>query len=211
VDRASHIYAVRAVERMTGLPAAAIWRWVSTVADEGADGDAPAVTREARLFSRDEVEALIAWAANEALERDQRPPAAPPSPAEPSGSPRLLILLAERDRYAAELTEYFLRTEGYRVETVFTVDEAVERFDTGRPDLAIVELLLDGGAGFALARRLADEGRCPVIVVSALDVSAHPEVRGAAAVLTKPLAPLDLVSTVRDLLGTSSLVRGGRA
>jgi CheY-like chemotaxis protein len=208
VDRASHIYAVRAVERMTGLPAAAIWRWVETADD--AAGSTATGSRETRLFSRDDVEALIAWAGREDLLRGADPAADAQPATMPPGAPRLLILLAERDRYAAELTEYFLRTEGYGVETVFTVDEAVERFDSASPDLAIVELLLDGGAGFALARRLADEGRCPVIVVSALDVSAHPEVRGAAAVLTKPLAPLDLVSTVRDLLGTSSLVRGGR-
>jgi CheY-like chemotaxis protein len=197
---------------MTGLPAAAVWRWVEAEGDQAA-GEGPGVgSRETRLFSRDEVEALITWAERDGVDRQARPPAEATEavPTDP-GSPRLLILLAERDRYAAELTEYFLRTEGYRVETVFTVDEAVARFDSARPDLAIVELLLDGGAGFALARRLADEGRCPVIVVSALDVTSHPEVRGAAAVLTKPLAPLDLVSTVRDLLGTSSLVRGGRS
>lgn len=195
---------------MTGLPAAAIWRWADTAAEHAGGEDGAAGGREARLFSRDEVEALITWAGDEDLGRGRTAPVATEPARETPGSPRLLILLAERDRYAAELTEYFLRTEGYRVETVFTVDEAVERFDSAQPDLAIVELLLDGGAGFTLARRLADEGRCPVIVVSALDVSAHPEVRGAAAVLTKPLAPLDLVSTVRDLLGTSSLVRGGR-
>jgi DNA-binding NtrC family response regulator len=33
---------------------------------------------------------------------------------------------------------------------------------------------------------------------------------GAAAFLAKPLDPLKLVSTVRDLLGTSALVRSPR-
>jgi hypothetical protein len=33
---------------------------------------------------------------------------------------------------------------------------------------------------------------------------------GAAAFLAKPLEPLKLVSTVRDLLGTSALVRPAR-
>src|ERR1700759_424349 len=141
---------------MTGLPAAAIWRWAETAAEPAGGEEGATSSREARLFSRDEVEALIAWAGEEDLRRERTEPGlTQPAPGVP-GSPRLLILLAERDRYAAELTEYFLRTEGYRVETVFTAEEAVEPFDSVRPDLAIVELLLDGGAGFTLARRLAD-------------------------------------------------------
>jgi hypothetical protein len=34
----------------------------------------------------------------------------------PEAAPRLLILLAESDRYAAEFQEYFLTTEGFEVE-----------------------------------------------------------------------------------------------
>ena len=37
-----------------------------------------------------------------------------------------------------------------------------------------------------------------------------PALLGAAAFLSKPLEPLTLASTVRDLLGTSALTRQGR-
>jgi CheY-like chemotaxis protein len=205
VDRGDHIYAVRAVERMTGLPVTTIRQWIQETIPAGGGQD------ETRLFSRDEVEALIAWATGapspgpdavpELSERAQ-------SGAESDTSTRLLILLAERDEYAASLTEYFLRTEGYRVETVFTQEDATARYTALQPDIAIVELFMSGGAGFELATELAVNGSCPVIVVSALDAATHPASAHAAAVLKKPLDPLKLISTVRDLLGTSSLVRG---
>ena len=68
----------------------------------------------------------------------------------------------------------------------------------------IVELLLSGGLGGALIERLKPSGAL-VIAVSPLaagDVSAE---LGADAFLQKPIDPVVLLSTVRDLLGTSAL------
>jgi DNA-binding NtrC family response regulator len=70
--------------------------------------------------------------------------------------------------------------------------------------------LISGGAGFRLCGEFASKGTAQVLAVSAID-SAHEAMRsGAAAFLPKPLEPLTLVSTVRDLLGTSALARQGR-
>ena len=46
----------------------------------------------------------------------------------------IVILLAERDRYAAELLEYFLRTEGYDVCVAFDPSLAEQLFADRRPD-----------------------------------------------------------------------------
>jgi hypothetical protein len=43
--------------------------------------------------------------------------------------------------------------------------------------------------------------------VSALDLTGEALAAGASAFLSKPLEPLQLVSTVRDLLGESALTR----
>ena len=72
------------------------------------------------------------------------------------------------------------------------------------PQLVIVELLLSGGLGGALVERLKPSGVL-VIAISPLaagDVSAE---LGADAFLQKPIDPVVLLSTVRDLLGTSAL------
>jgi DNA-binding NtrC family response regulator len=49
-----------------------------------------------------------------------------------------------------------------------------------------------------------------VLAVSAIDSADEAMRLGAAAFLRKPLEPLVLASTVRDLLGTSALTRQGR-
>jgi CheY-like chemotaxis protein len=123
------------------------------------------------------------------------------------GAPELAILLAERDRYAAELAEYFLRTEGYDVCVAFDPAAAREAVAARQPDLIVVELMMAGG-GLDLCRELAESGPSPVLAVSALDLAEEALGAGASAFLPKPLDPLPFVSTVRDLLGESALTRG---
>jgi DNA-binding transcriptional MerR regulator len=125
------------------------------------------------------------------------------------GGVTLVVLLAERDRYAAELLEYFLRTEGYAVCVTFDPSVAEELFADRRPALSIVDLMLSGG-GLELCRRLAFAGAAPVLAMSALDLSDAAFAAGASAFLSKPVVPLQFVSTVRDLLGSSALVRHSR-
>ena len=118
---------------------------------------------------------------------------------------RIVVLLAERDRYAAELLEYFLRTEGYEVCVALEPERAERLFDERRPQLSILELMMSGG-GLELCARLAG-GDTPVLAMSALNLSDQALAAGASAFLAKPVEPLQFVSTVRDLLGSSALTR----
>ena len=66
--------------------------------------------------------------------------------AAPAGHPpRLLILLAEHDPYAAELQEYFLKTEGFEVDVALGDEAARQSFLDNSPSLVVVELLISGG------------------------------------------------------------------
>lgn len=120
--------------------------------------------------------------------------------------PGVLILIAERDPVAASLEDYLLRTEGFRVEIAASAEEAERLFDELAPQIVIVELLLSGGVGGKLVEHLKREG-ATVIAVSPLDARDVAAECGAAAFVQKPIDPLVLVSTVRDLLGTSALSR----
>jgi CheY-like chemotaxis protein len=117
----------------------------------------------------------------------------------------VMVLLAERDRYAAELLEYFLRTEGYEVRVALEPERAEQLFADVRPQLSIVELMMSGG-GLELCARLAGDD-APVLAMSALDIGDQAMAAGASAFLLKPVVPLLFVSTVRDLLGSSALTR----
>lgn len=117
------------------------------------------------------------------------------------------ILLADRDRYAAEFADYLLRTEGYATRIALTAEAAREILDEDPPSLAVVDLLISGGAGGELSRHAHEHCAVPVLAVSALDSRDQALAAGAAAFLLKPLESLQLLSTVRDLLGTSAYLR----
>jgi DNA-binding transcriptional MerR regulator len=118
----------------------------------------------------------------------------------------ILILIAERDRFAASLDDYLLRTEGFRVEVASSAEEAERKFNELVPRIVVVELLLSGGVGGQLIERLKQAG-ATVIAVSPLAAHEIAAEFGAAAFLQKPIDPLVFVSTVRDLLGTSAISR----
>jgi len=121
---------------------------------------------------------------------------------------RLLILLAERDPYAAEFEQFFLRTEGYEVALALDAEDAARTLEQRLPQLAVVELLISGGAGAELCRRLKEGGVPVCLAISTLEARDEALGAGADAFLQKPLDPLQLVSTVKDLLGASAFLKG---
>ena len=204
------VYSIGAVARMLDVPAATIRNWeerYATVVPERSEGGH-------RLYSRDQVEELRFVAAEVSgglsaadahrLLGEQRE-AGQLSDGK-SGGTRLLVLLAERDPVSAELQEFFLRTEGYDVSLAFAVGEAEEHWLESRPQLAIVELLISGGRGAELCRRLKQHDAEAVLAISVLEARDEALAAGADAFLQKPFDPLELVSTVKDLLGASALV-----
>jgi DNA-binding response OmpR family regulator len=69
-----------------------------------------------------------------------------------------------------------------------------------------VELMISGGRGVELCRRLKQQETGAVLAVSVVESRDEALAAGADAFLQKPLDPLELVSTVKDLLGASALV-----
>jgi DNA-binding transcriptional MerR regulator len=203
------VYSIGAVARMLGVEPATLRAW-----EERYRVILPARSQGShRLYSRDQVDHLrfvlrsmddgSSAADAHRLLADQL---GLPTDANLAGRDVLmLILLAERDRFAAELCEYFLRTEGYEVCLASNPTEAERNFVEHRPSLAVVELMMRGG--LELCRRLAQDETVPVLAVSALAFHDEALTAGASAFLQKPLDQLQFVSTVRDLLGSSALTR----
>lgn len=169
-----------------------------------------------RLYSRDQVAQLRfireqiesglqpADAHRLLAERDVEQPVSPQG-----GEPGYSILLAERDPYAADFTEYFLRTEGYTSLVVLDAGQAEKILQNDKPHLLVIDLMISGGAGLALCRTARKHTAIPILAVSALDSRDDAFESGADAFLKKPLVPLQFVSTVRDLLGTSAYLGRG--
>ncbi|MBO0731179.1 MAG: MerR family transcriptional regulator [Acidimicrobiaceae bacterium] len=205
------VYSIGAVAKMVGVDASTLRAWEDryrmVVPTRSGGGQ--------RLYSRDDLERLHFVV--EAMREGSGPGDAHRLLAEKLGaadslsrpapdSPKVAILLAERDRYAAQISEYFLRTEGYDVYVALDPEETRRWFAERNPDLSVVELMMSGG-GLRLCRDLAGSGAAPVLAVSALNLAEEALAAGASAFLSKPLNPLQLISTVRDLLGQSALTK----
>jgi DNA-binding transcriptional MerR regulator len=209
------IYSIGAVERMLDIPAATIRNWeerYGLVKPERSDGGH-------RLYARAQVEQLRF--VKEGVDRGLQPAEAHRllgeqlergssgvrSADEKEKLPRLLVLLAERDPYAAEFAEFFLQTEGYEVALALDADDAALKFEQLLPHLAVIELLISGGGGAELCKRLKEAGVPACLVLSTLDARDQALAAGADAFLRKPLDPLQFVSTVKDLLGKSAFLQ----
>ena len=212
------IYSIGAVARMLGVPAQTLRAW-----EDRYQQIVPARSSGGqRLYSRDQVDQL-SFIRNQ-IEQGLQPadahrllaqhhgevasiPGGQHGNARASVDAATTVLLAERDPYAAEFAEYFLRTEGYVVRIVLDSAAAAEILRDEPPSVLVVDLLISGGAGLALCRAARDNGSVPVLAVSTVDQRDQALAVGAEAFLVKPLDPLQFVSTVRDLVGTSAYLR----
>jgi DNA-binding transcriptional MerR regulator len=205
------VYSIGAVVKMLGIPAQTLRSWEERyhqiVPERSAGGQ--------RLYSRDQVDQLRFILgeldrgmqpsdAHRLLEERNRFPIEP----RPSAPDELVtILLAERDPFSAELSEYLLRTEGYATRIALNANEVRGILEEQPPSLMVVDLLISGGAGQELCLLAHERTAIPVVAVSAIDSRDQALQSGADAFLLKPLDPLQFVSTVRDLLGTSAYLR----
>jgi DNA-binding transcriptional MerR regulator len=208
------VYSIGAVAKMVGVEAATLRSWEEryVVVVPARSGGSQ------RVYSRDQVEQLRfvadlveegASAADAHRLLAERLGLPSTLRASPDDAVTIVILLAERDRYAAELCEYFLRTEGYEVCLALDPRTAEAEFVERRPNLCIVELMIAGG-GLGLCERLSRDDATPLLAVSSLALRDEALAAGASAFLEKPFEPLLFVSTVRDLLGESALTRRDR-
>ena len=206
------IYSIGAVARLLGTPAATIRNWeerYGKIVPHRSPGGH-------RLYSPDQVEqlrfvaeqierGLSASDAHRLLSEQRRNdrPTVDQIPNPPGG---VLVLLAERDRLAAEPEELDLRSVGYEVQLALTASEAEELWRKRRPRLGIVELMISGGQGAELCRRLKQQDGGALLAISTLEAEDEALAAGADVFLQKPFDRLELVSTAKDLLGAKASV-----
>src|ERR1700733_6918458 len=137
---------------MLGLSPPAIRSWedrYGLIVAERSEGGRRLYTRdqlEQLRFVKDRIdEGLSAADAHRLLAESQpaRQPIADGGTLNPPA--RMLVLLADSDRHGAQLSDFFLRSEGYEVEIAVTAEDAEEKFVLREPALSIVELMISGG------------------------------------------------------------------
>src|ERR1044072_9278362 len=123
-----------------------------------------------------------------------------------NGSAR--ILLVDDEQSIQTLLSYPLRKEGYHVTSALDGSEALQRFDEGRFDLVVLDLMLPRRDGVEVGRELRSKSQVPVIMLPAKgsesDKVAGLEV-GAHDYITKPFSMREFRSRVKAVLRRSRM------
>ena len=123
-----------------------------------------------------------------------------------NGSAR--ILLVDDEQSIQTLLSYPLRKEGYHVTSALDGSEALQRFDEGRFDLVVLDLMLPRRDGVEVCRELRQRSQVPIIMLTAKgsesDKVAGLEV-GADDYITKPFSMREFRSRVKAALRRSRM------
>ncbi len=114
------------------------------------------------------------------------------------------IVIAEDDEHQAELVRRYMAREGFEARVVSDGHAALESARSGAADLLVLDVMLPVLDGYAVCRRLRDEGQeLPILMLTARasedDLLTGFEL-GADDYLSKPYSPRELVARVRALV-----------
>ena len=119
------------------------------------------------------------------------------------------ILIVEDEESYREPLVYQLTREGYDVSAAATGEEGLELFTKGGIDLVLLDLMLPGLDGTALCRRIREQSRVPIIMLTAKSAEIDKVVGleiGADDYITKPYSFRELLARVRAVLRRNQMV-----
>lgn len=114
-----------------------------------------------------------------------------------------LVLVAEDEDAIADVTEAYLRREGFRVARARDGQLALEAHARLKPDLVILDIRMPKADGMAVLNEMRRRGHTPVIMATAMaeDLDKLLALRiGADDYIVKPFNPLELVARVHAVL-----------
>ena len=115
------------------------------------------------------------------------------------------VLVVDDDATLRTVVQRILESEGYVVETASDGNEALDRIQSGPPDLVLLDLMMPIMDGWQVLERLRGvTAHPPVIVLSAYLDRGRVLDAGAVDCLPKPFRMRDLLRTCQKALGTGA-------
>lgn len=129
-------------------------------------------------------------------------------------SAKPLVLIADDEPRIVKLVSMALESEGFRVVSAETGDEALRKCEEYRPDIVLLDIVLPDIDGIAVMQELRERRPVPVILLTAkgsISDKAKGLDLGADDYIAKPFHPDELVARVRSVLRRSSGAMPGRS
>jgi len=117
------------------------------------------------------------------------------------------ILLIDDEKDFIETISFSLATNGFDVSTASDGPSGIEKANTYKPDLIILDLMMPGIDGYEVARRLKSDkatADIPIIVLTAAvtkELGQKVRESKAADYITKPCDLEELLKKVKSILG----------
>lgn len=135
-----------------------------------------------------------------------------------------LVMFVDDNEAFLEVVEPVIQAQGYRVLCCTGPEEALARMRVERPHVVITDVMMAGlDSGFSLSRQIKEDpllAGIPVIIVTAISSRRGfnfnprtPEELAAMhadAFLGKPVAPLDLLAKIQELVARAAGTRGSQ-
>jgi DNA-binding response OmpR family regulator len=113
------------------------------------------------------------------------------------------ILVVDDEQHIIDLTKLYLEQEGYKTISATDGKTALQRIQSEKPSLVVLDLMLPELDGWEVCRRVRADSDVPIIMLTArsddIDRIVGLEL-GADDYLTKPFNPRELVARVRAIM-----------
>jgi two-component system phosphate regulon response regulator PhoB len=116
------------------------------------------------------------------------------------------VLLVEDDRHIEELVRLHFSKEGFDVTSTPDGDEALVLVQEARPDIVILDWMIEGTSGIEVCRRIRRNPKTAEIAIMMLTARGEESDKlrgletGADDFITKPFSPKELVARAQALL-----------
>ncbi len=114
------------------------------------------------------------------------------------------ILIVDDSAFARRGLKKILTDAGYNVEEAKDGPEALEKYFLRKPDLVLVDVVMEGMDGLQVLRKLKEMDPDADVVMASADIQKSTEAEaksfGAAGYLKKPFNPDDVVDTLKKIL-----------
>lgn len=116
-------------------------------------------------------------------------------------------LIVEDDVNIAELLKIYLQKDGFDTENAYDGEKALEVFETFRPDIVLLDIMLPKMDGWQVCRELRAYSKVPVIMLTARG-DEQDELQGfklgVDEYISKPFSPKILVARIEAILRRTS-------